>query len=170
MGFPYLRHPCPRNPCFRNSHRWNPCFRNSHLRNCIREEKGTQTSTFWSGYFRLGRGLPREGVGAKKFGMSLETREIKLFWRDIPGFCRDVPEVPEKFEKKSLCSIFVPYCRRIQAPLNQTPLRRPPINGRRDRNCGGLRIISSNQRSRAAITVGVKIISGGLVTLENLFQ
>ena len=50
--------------------------------------------------FRLGRGLPREGVGAKKFGMSLETREIKLFCRDIPGFCRDIPEVPEKFEKK----------------------------------------------------------------------
>ena len=41
-----------------------------------------------------------EGVGAKKFGMSLETREIKLFWRDIPGSCRDIPGVPEKFEKK----------------------------------------------------------------------
>ena len=50
--------------------------------------------------FRWGRGLPREGVGAKKFGMSLETREIKLFGRDIPGFCRDIPEEPEKFEKK----------------------------------------------------------------------
>ena len=43
-------------------------------------------------------------MGAKKFEMSLETREIKLFWRDIPGFCRDSPEAPEKFEKKSLCS------------------------------------------------------------------
>ena len=40
------------------------------------------------------------GVGAKKFDMSLETREIKLFGRDIPGFCRDILEVPEKFEKK----------------------------------------------------------------------
>ena len=40
------------------------------------------------------------GVGAKKFDMSLKAREIKLFWRDIPGFCRDIPEVPEKFEKK----------------------------------------------------------------------
>ena len=49
--------------------------------------------------FRLGRGLPRQRVGAKKFDMSLETREIKLFWRDIPGFCRDIPAVPEKFEK-----------------------------------------------------------------------
>ena len=35
-------------------------------------------------------GLPREGVGANKFGMSLETREIKLFGRDIPGFCWDI--------------------------------------------------------------------------------
>ena len=42
--------------------------------------------------FQWGRGLPREGVGAQKFDMSLETREIKLFWRDIPGFCRDIPE------------------------------------------------------------------------------
>ena len=39
-------------------------------------------------------------MGAKKFGMSLETQGIKLFWRDIPGFCRDIPEAPEKFEKK----------------------------------------------------------------------
>ena len=37
--------------------------------------------------FWWGGGLPREGVGAKKFGMSLETQGIKLFWRDIPGFC-----------------------------------------------------------------------------------
>ena len=49
--------------------------------------------------FRWGGGLPREGVGAKKFGMSLEAQGIKLFWRDIRGFCRDIPEAPEKFEK-----------------------------------------------------------------------
>ena len=57
----------------------------------------------------MGGGLPREGVGAEKFGMSLETRETTLFWRDIPGFCRDIPDVPKKFEKISLCSILVPY-------------------------------------------------------------
>ena len=56
--------------------------------------------------FRWGRGLPRARVGAKKFGMSLETREIKLFWRDIPGFCWDIPAVPEKFEKKRLVFSF----------------------------------------------------------------
>ena len=50
--------------------------------------------------FRWGGGLPSEGVGAKKFGMPLETREIKLFGRDIQGFCWDIPGAPEKFEKK----------------------------------------------------------------------
>ena len=54
--------------------------------------------------FRWGRGLPREGVGAKKFGMSLETREIKLFGRDIPGCCWRRKSLREK----SLCSSFGP--------------------------------------------------------------
>ena len=63
-------------------------------------KKRAQTQTFESDIFRWGRGLPREGVGAKKFCMSLEAREIKLFWRDIPKFCRDIPGAPEKFEKK----------------------------------------------------------------------
>ena len=49
--------------------------------------------------FRWGGGLPRERVGAKKFGMSLETQGIKLL-AGYPGICRDIPEAPEKFEKK----------------------------------------------------------------------
>ena len=67
--------------------------------------------------FRWGRGLPREGVGAKKFGMSLETREIKLFGRDIPEFCRDIPAVPEKFEKKKFVFNFWP----LKNPANFPP-------------------------------------------------
>ena len=59
--------------------------------------------------FRRGRGLPREGVGAKKFDMCLETREIKLLGRDIP---RDLGGIsrnhPKSLRKKSLCSIFGP--------------------------------------------------------------
>ena len=51
---------------------------------------------------RWGGGLPREGVGAEKFGMFLEAREAKLFGRDIPGFCQDILEVPEKYEKKKV--------------------------------------------------------------------
>ena len=71
----------------------------------IREEKRTQTQTLGPDIFRWGGGLPREGVGAKKFGTSLETREIKLFRWDIPDFA-GISRRPEKFEKKSLCSIF----------------------------------------------------------------
>ena len=47
----------------------------------------------------MGWGSSTSRGGAKKFGMPLETREVKLFWRDIPGFCWDIPAVPEKFEK-----------------------------------------------------------------------
>ena len=36
------------------------------------KKKGTQTQTFGSGPL-VGAGLPREGVGAKNFGVSLET-------------------------------------------------------------------------------------------------
>ena len=50
--------------------------------------------------FRWGGGLPREGVGSTKFGMSFEIREAKCFWRDIPGFWWDIPAVPEKVERK----------------------------------------------------------------------
>ena len=53
----------------------------------FREEKRAQTQTSESDIFRWGRGLPREGVGAKRFGMSLETREFKLFRRYFSGFC-----------------------------------------------------------------------------------
>ena len=52
--------------------------------------------------FLWGRGLPREGVGATKFGMCLKTREIKLSERDIPGFCWDIPAVPEKLRKRKM--------------------------------------------------------------------
>ena len=91
--------------------------------------------------FRWGWGLPRQGVGAKKFGIPLETREIKLyrrdipgFCRDIPGFCRDIPEVPEKFEKKSLCSIFVPiHHHRGTPPFS---VCRPTPRSQRQKNYG----------------------------------
>ena len=63
----------------------------------VRQEKGTQTQTSWSGYLRVGWGVFHvKGWGAKKFGMSLETREIKLFGRDIPEFCWDILAVPGK--------------------------------------------------------------------------
>ena len=66
--------------------------------------------------FRWGRGLPHEGVGAKKFDMSLEARKIKLFGRDIPGFCRDIPAVAEKFEKRKFVFNFWPLLCAFSAP------------------------------------------------------
>ena len=67
----------------------------------IQAQKKNPNLNFWVRIFSGGvGGLPRESVGAKKFGMSPETQGIKLFWRDIPGFCRDIPEAPKKFEKK----------------------------------------------------------------------
>ena len=60
--------------------------------------------------FRWGGGFPCEGVGAKKFGTSLETREIKLFWWDIPGFCRDILGCPKSLRKKFVFN-FGPYYR-----------------------------------------------------------
>ena len=67
----------------------------------LRQEEEPKPKLLGPDVLRWGGGLPREGVGAEKFGMSLETRETKFFWRDIPGFGLDIPEVPEKFEKKN---------------------------------------------------------------------
>ena len=36
-------------------------------------------------------GLPREGVGARKLGMSFETEGSQSFWRDIPGLLAGYP-------------------------------------------------------------------------------
>ena len=46
--------------------------------------------------FRWGGGLPREGVRAKKFGMSLETREINFFGVGYPGILLRYPGAPRK--------------------------------------------------------------------------
>ena len=62
--------------------------------------KEPKPNLFVQDIFGWGGGLPREGVGAKKFGMSFETQGNQTTWRDILGFCRDVLGAPEKFEKK----------------------------------------------------------------------
>ena len=49
----------------------------------------------------MGRGLPREGVGAIEFGMSLEARELKLFGRISRDFGWDIAAVPESLRKES---------------------------------------------------------------------
>ena len=54
------------------------------------EKKEPKPKLFGPDIFRSGGGLPRERVGAKKLGMSLETQGNQTFGRDIPGFCRDI--------------------------------------------------------------------------------
>ena len=64
-------------------------------------------SNLWVRICSSGVGLPCQGAGAKRFGMSLETRETKRFWRDIPGFGQDIPGMPEKSENKKFVFNFL---------------------------------------------------------------
>ena len=51
---------------------------------------------------RWGGGFPREGVGVKKFDLSLEAQgSPKKFGGISRVFCRYISGVPEKFEKKT---------------------------------------------------------------------
>ena len=56
--------------------------------------------------FRWGGCLPCEGVGAKKFGMPLETREIKLFFPGYPGILPGYPGGDRKVWEKKACAQF----------------------------------------------------------------
>ena len=73
------------------------------------KKKEPKPKLFGPDISRWGGGLPREGVGAKKFGMSFETQGNQTFGRDIPGFCWDIPGCPKSLRKRGLCSILVPY-------------------------------------------------------------
>ena len=78
------------------------------------KKKEHKPKLFGPDIFRWGGGLPREGVGAEKFGSN-------FFLRDVPGFCRDIPGVPEKFEKKKVCvQVVFPIYAHIQE-LSGTP-------------------------------------------------
>ena len=55
------------------------------LRYGLRGKKEHKPKLLSPDLFRWGRGLPREGVAAKMFGMSVETREIKVLGAGYPG-------------------------------------------------------------------------------------
>ena len=74
------------------------CLQNKYISGKKKEPK---PKLFGPDIFGWGGGPPCEWVGAKKFGMSLENREIKLFGRDISGFCRDLRMCPKSLRKKS---------------------------------------------------------------------
>ena len=65
-----------------------------------RKKKKPKPKLFGPDIFGWGGGLPREGAGAKKLGMSFEIQGNETFGRDISGFCWDIPAAPEEFEKK----------------------------------------------------------------------
>ena len=73
---------------------------NKHLRKSGKKKK-PKPKVFGPDIFGWGGGLPREVVGAKKFGMSLETQESQTFWWISRG-------CPKSLRKKRLCSIFGP--------------------------------------------------------------
>ena len=54
-------------------------------------QKEPKPKLFGPDIFGWGGGLPRAGVGPKKFGMSFEIKGNQTFWRDIPGFLRGYP-------------------------------------------------------------------------------
>ena len=67
-------------------------------------QKRAQTRTFGSGYLPVGwGGLPREGLGAKKFGMSLEAHGKLCFGGISRDFGWDILGVHKKFESKKVC-------------------------------------------------------------------
>ena len=93
-----------------------------------------------------------KGVGAKKFGMSLETQGIKLFWRDIPGFCRDIPKAPEKCEKKIFGFNFWPLAN---------------AGGRRKWRTSSFRRVSLTMQQVRSVSGGCKEEFSGINKLQN---
>ena len=71
--------------------------------------------------FWWGGGLSREGVGAKKFGMSLETQGIKFFWAGYPGILPGYPGSARKVWEKKFGFNFGPY---LQKPFRD-PFKDP---------------------------------------------
>ena len=64
-----------------------------------------QPKLFGPDIFRWGGDLPREGAGAKKFGMPLETQENKFFGR---GVLVSFGGISGSAQKNLLCSILAP--------------------------------------------------------------
>ena len=55
------------------------------------QKKEPKPKLFGPDVFRWGGGLPREGVGAKKFGMSFESQENQTFLTGYPGILPGYP-------------------------------------------------------------------------------
>ena len=88
---------------------------------CVRaQKKEPKPKLLGPDILRWGGGLSCEGVGAEKFGMSLETRETKLFGgisRDFAGISQ---RRPKSLRKKSFLA---------PASCRANPVRILPLGG-----------------------------------------
>ena len=77
-------------------------------RDFFREEKGTQTQTFWSGYLRVGWGSSTWRGGGQKVRYVLRNPGKPNFWAGYPGILGGISRGrPRSSTRKSLCSILV---------------------------------------------------------------
>ena len=79
--------------------RERPQKRSAFITSCFLfqgSKKEPKPNRFGPDIFGWGGGLPREGLGTKKFGMSLETQGNQTFGRDIPGFLPGYPRGARK--------------------------------------------------------------------------
>ena len=93
------------------------------------KKKEPKPKLFGPDIFGMGGGLPREGMGAKKFGISLKTQENQTFWRDIPGNFGGISRVPKKFENRKVCVQFLSpnyTCGRNGSSLLSRSMMAPP--------------------------------------------
>ena len=67
----------------------------------LRQEKGTQTQTFRSGYLPMRWVFQVKGWVCEKSSVCpTKPRETKLFGGISQDFCQDIPEASKKFERK----------------------------------------------------------------------
>ena len=62
----------------------------------VRQERGAQPQTFWSGYLPAGWGSSTWRGGGQRVWHVPRNPWNRKFWWDIPGFCRDIPRVHTK--------------------------------------------------------------------------
>ena len=69
-------------------------------------EKGTQTQTFWSGYFRVGWGSSTWTGGGQKVRYVPRNQGNQTFWAGYPGILLGYPGSTRKVWEKKVCVQF----------------------------------------------------------------
>ena len=99
--------PAPSNPNYKKPVWKKPLTHSRILRAINQARKRSTNSRFWVQISSGGLGgLPREGVGAKKFGMSFETHGNQTFGHNMPGSLPGCPGGCPKSLRKNVCVQF----------------------------------------------------------------